>query len=104
MTIKQVNILKVNDISQDKLLKEAVKGGRKRSRVLQFARFVKMAGLAFRAHCIRIAQIVGPKNIRVNSINPGMVVTEGTEITGILTSDFRLNTETQTPLGKRIFA
>jgi 3-oxoacyl-[acyl-carrier protein] reductase len=43
---------------------------------------------------------LGPKNIRVNSINPGMVITEGTEITGILTSDLRLNTETQTPLGR----
>lgn len=43
---------------------------------------------------------LGPKNIRVNSINPGMVETEGTQTAGILTSDLRKKTESQTPLGR----
>lgn len=43
---------------------------------------------------------LGPRNIRVNSINPGMVETEGTQTSGILASDFRKNTESQTPLGR----
>lgn len=43
---------------------------------------------------------LGPKNIRVNSINPGMVETEGTVSAGILSSDWRKNTEAQTPLGR----
>ncbi len=43
---------------------------------------------------------LGPRNIRVNSINPGMVVTEGTQTMGILESDLRKNAESQTPLGR----
>lgn len=43
---------------------------------------------------------LGPKNIRVNSINPGMVDTEGTHTAGITESDFRKQTEMQTPLGR----
>lgn len=43
---------------------------------------------------------LGSRNIRVNSINPGMVETEGTQTMGILVSDLRKNTESQTPLGR----
>ncbi len=43
---------------------------------------------------------LGPKNIRVNSINPGLIETEGTHSTGIMDSDFRKNIEMQTPLGR----
>lgn len=43
---------------------------------------------------------LGPRKIRVNSINPGMVVTEGTETAGITASDMRKETETKTPLGR----
>jgi 3-oxoacyl-[acyl-carrier protein] reductase len=43
---------------------------------------------------------LGPRRIRVNSINPGMVETEGTETAGILKSDFRKHTEATTPLGR----
>lgn len=43
---------------------------------------------------------LGPRNIRVNSVNPGMIETEGTHSTGILESDFRKNFESQTPLGR----
>lgn len=42
---------------------------------------------------------LGPRKIRVNSINPGMVDTEGTQTAGIIGSDFKVNTERETPLG-----
>ena len=38
--------------------------------------------------------------IRFNSINPGMVETEGVHSAGIADSDFRKQTEAQTPLGR----
>ena len=47
-----------------------------------------------------LAKELGPRNIRVNSINPGMVETEGTHAAGITESDFRKQTEAQTPLGR----
>ena len=47
-----------------------------------------------------LAKELGPRNIRVNSINPGMVETEGTHAAGITESDFRKQIETQTPLGR----
>ena len=43
---------------------------------------------------------LGSRNIRVNSINPGMVETEGTQSAGITESDFRKQTEATTPLGR----
>lgn len=47
-----------------------------------------------------LALELGPRKIRVNSINPGMVETEGVHSTGIADSDFRKQTEAQTPLGR----
>lgn len=47
-----------------------------------------------------LAQELGPRNIRVNSINPGMVDTEGVRSLGIHESDFRRQVESQTPLGR----
>jgi 3-oxoacyl-[acyl-carrier protein] reductase len=47
-----------------------------------------------------LAKELGPRKIRVNSINPGMVETEGLHGTGIAASDFRKATEAQTPLGR----
>lgn len=47
-----------------------------------------------------LAAELGPKKIRVNSINPGMVETEGTHAMGIPESDFRKQVESQTPLGR----
>jgi 3-oxoacyl-[acyl-carrier protein] reductase len=47
-----------------------------------------------------LAQELGPRHIRVNSINPGMVETEGVHAAGIAESDFRKQTEAQTPLGR----
>jgi 3-oxoacyl-[acyl-carrier protein] reductase len=47
-----------------------------------------------------LARELGPKKIRVNSINPGMVETEGTHTAGVIGSDFQKNIEAQTPLGR----
>lgn len=47
-----------------------------------------------------LAKELGPRKIRVNSINPGMVETEGVRSAGISSSDFRTKTEEQTPLGR----
>jgi 3-oxoacyl-[acyl-carrier protein] reductase len=47
-----------------------------------------------------LAKELGPRKIRVNSINPGMVETEGTHSAGITDSDFRKQTEATTPLGR----
>jgi 3-oxoacyl-[acyl-carrier protein] reductase len=47
-----------------------------------------------------LAAELGPKKIRVNSINPGMVETEGVQALGIHESDFRKQVEAQTPLGR----
>jgi 3-oxoacyl-[acyl-carrier protein] reductase len=47
-----------------------------------------------------LAKELGPKNIRVNSINPGMVETEGVHAAGFIGSDFEKNTVAQTPLGR----
>ena len=47
-----------------------------------------------------LAKELGPRRIRVNSINPGMIETEGTHSSGITESDFRKQTEAQTPLGR----
>ena len=47
-----------------------------------------------------LAKELGPRNIRVNAINPGMVETEGAHATGLAESDFRKQVEAQTPLGR----
>jgi 3-oxoacyl-[acyl-carrier protein] reductase len=47
-----------------------------------------------------LAKELGPRNIRVNAINPGMVHTEGLRAAGFDQSDFRKQIEAQTPLGR----
>ena len=47
-----------------------------------------------------LAKELGPRQIRVNSINPGMVETEGLQAAGIAEGEFRSQTEAQTPLGR----
>jgi 3-oxoacyl-[acyl-carrier protein] reductase len=47
-----------------------------------------------------LAKELGPRKIRVNSINPGMVETEGMHAAGIAESAMRKQTEMQTPLGR----
>lgn len=43
---------------------------------------------------------LGARKIRVNSVNPGMVQTEGVVSLGISDSDFRKEVESRTPLGR----
>lgn len=47
-----------------------------------------------------LAKELGSKKIRVNSINPGTVKTEGTIEAGIMGSEMQKNYELQTPLGR----
>ena len=47
-----------------------------------------------------LAKELGSKKIRVNSINPGMVETEGARALGFIGSDFQKQMESQTPLGR----
>lgn len=49
---------------------------------------------------ISLSLELGPKKIRINSVNPGMVETEGLHSTGIAASDFRNKLESTTPLGR----
>jgi 3-oxoacyl-[acyl-carrier protein] reductase len=49
---------------------------------------------------VALAGELGPKNIRVNSLNPGMVETEGVHAAGFIGSDFQKKTEAETPLGR----
>jgi 3-oxoacyl-[acyl-carrier protein] reductase len=46
------------------------------------------------------ARELGPRRIRVNSINPGVVETEGTHTGGIIGSDFEKALIAQAPLGR----
>lgn len=47
-----------------------------------------------------LAREFGPKKIRVNTINPGVVETEGTHSGGIIGSDFEKDSISKTPLGR----
>jgi 3-oxoacyl-[acyl-carrier protein] reductase len=47
-----------------------------------------------------LSKELGAKKIRVNSINPGMVETEGVHTAGFIGSDFQKYFEAQTPLGR----
>lgn len=47
-----------------------------------------------------LAKELAPRKIRVNSLNPGMVETEGSVSAGIIGSDFEKQIIAQTPLGR----
>lgn len=47
-----------------------------------------------------LAKELGPRKVRVNSINPGMIQTEGWHAAGLAESDLRKQIEAQTPLGR----
>ncbi|HWW25203.1 MAG TPA: glucose 1-dehydrogenase [Caulobacter sp.] len=47
-----------------------------------------------------LAKELGPRKIRVNAINPGVVETEGVHDMGILGTDFEAALVSQTPLGR----
>jgi 3-oxoacyl-[acyl-carrier protein] reductase len=47
-----------------------------------------------------LARELGPRKIRVNALNPGMVETEGTHTAGFIGSDFQKKVEAEAPLGR----
>jgi 3-oxoacyl-[acyl-carrier protein] reductase len=47
-----------------------------------------------------LAKELGPRQIRVNAINPGLIETEGTRSTGMLGTDFERMVIARTPLGR----
>ncbi|HEY2012517.1 MAG TPA: glucose 1-dehydrogenase [Bryobacteraceae bacterium] len=49
---------------------------------------------------VSLSKELGPQKIRVNSLNPGMVETEGFHAAGLAESTLRTTTESQTPLGR----
>jgi len=49
---------------------------------------------------VALSKELGPRKIRVNSVNPGLVLTEGLHTAGLDQGDFRTQVESQTPLGR----
>ncbi|HEY2685807.1 MAG TPA: glucose 1-dehydrogenase [Steroidobacteraceae bacterium] len=47
-----------------------------------------------------LSKELGPRQIRVNSLNPGLIETEGTHSAGFIGSDFEKNAVEKTPLGR----
>lgn len=47
-----------------------------------------------------LSRELGPRKIRVNSLNPGMIETEGAHTAGFIGSDFEASAVAQTPLGR----
>ncbi len=47
-----------------------------------------------------LSRELGPRKIRVNSLNPGLVETEGVHAAGIIGSDFHKSIEAGTPFGR----
>jgi 3-oxoacyl-[acyl-carrier protein] reductase len=47
-----------------------------------------------------LAKELGPRGIRVNAVNPGLVITEGAQAAGIVGSDFEAGVVATTPLGR----
>ena len=49
---------------------------------------------------VALSKELGPKKIRINSLNPGLVETEGLHAIGFAEGDLRTFVESQTPLGR----
>ena len=67
---------------------------------IQTASVYSATKAAVDAVTVALSQELGPKKIRVNSLNPGMIETEGLHTAGIAESDLRKMVESQTPLGR----
>jgi 3-oxoacyl-[acyl-carrier protein] reductase len=67
---------------------------------LQTAAVYSATKAAVDAITVALSQELGPRKIRVNSLNPGMVETEGVHAAGFAESDFRKRLESTTPLGR----
>jgi 3-oxoacyl-[acyl-carrier protein] reductase len=49
---------------------------------------------------VSLSKELGPRGIRVNALNPGLIITEGTQDAGIAGSDFEKSAVAETPLGR----
>jgi len=49
---------------------------------------------------VSLSKELGPKGIRVNALNPGMIETEGAHGAGLIGSEFETNAAKETPLGR----
>jgi 3-oxoacyl-[acyl-carrier protein] reductase len=67
---------------------------------IQTASVYSATKAAVDAVTVALSEELGPRKIRVNSLNPGMVETEGLHSTGFAESDFRTMLESKTPLGR----
>jgi 3-oxoacyl-[acyl-carrier protein] reductase len=67
---------------------------------IQSASVYSSTKAAVDAITVSLSQELGPKKIRVNSLNPGMVETEGLRTAGFAEGDFRNMVTAQTPLGR----
>jgi 3-oxoacyl-[acyl-carrier protein] reductase len=47
-----------------------------------------------------LSKELGPRKIRVNALNPGMIETEGVQASGVLGTDFHKQVLAETPLGR----
>lgn len=55
---------------------------------------------AIDAITVVLSRELGPRGIRVNAVNPGLIETEGTHAAGVMGSEFQTWNEAQTPLGR----
>lgn len=49
---------------------------------------------------VSLSKELGPRGIRVNALNPGLILTEGVQQAGIAGSDFETQAVAETPLGR----
>jgi len=49
---------------------------------------------------VSLSKELGPRGIRVNALNPGLIETEGTRGAGVMGSEFETNAAKETPLGR----